>query len=155
MNRKEFVRRVASVMRENNIRKPISDQKQVFHISDNEGNVSDFIIKKSNKGVLFTVDDIDAILDAYISVVEEALKQGDSISIRGFGTLALHYRKARTTKHPDTGESIVIADHYVPKFTSGKDLRICAKIFEMNLNEPHYTYDDIFDDEGGVNIDGD
>lgn len=32
MNRKELVRRIANVMRENNIRKPVSSQKQVFHI---------------------------------------------------------------------------------------------------------------------------
>lgn len=29
MNRKELVRRIANVMRENNIRKPVSSQKQV------------------------------------------------------------------------------------------------------------------------------
>ena len=50
MNKTELIQRVASVMRENNIRKPVSSQKKVFHISDDDGNVSDFVIKKSNKG---------------------------------------------------------------------------------------------------------
>lgn len=155
MNRKELVRRVAGVMRENDTRKPISAQKQVFHISDDDGNTSDFVVKKSDRGVLFTYDDIESVLDAFIAVVEDALKHGDSVSIRGFGTLALHYRKARTTKHPDTGEEVKVSERYVPKFTSGKNLRICAKIFEMALNEGMYDYDDIFNDEGGVDVDGD
>lgn len=60
MNRKELVRRIANVMRENNIRKPVSSQKQVFHISDDEGNTKDFVVKKTDKGVLFTYDDVEA-----------------------------------------------------------------------------------------------
>ena len=155
MNRKELVRRIASVLRDNNIRKPISAQKQVFHISDDEGNTSDFTVKKSDRSVLFTYDDIESILDACIAVIEDALKQGDTINIRGFGSLALHYRKARTTKHPETGEEVPVPGRYVPKFTSGKNLRICAKIFEMGLNDGLYDYNDIFGDGGGAEIDGD
>ena len=63
MNRKELVRRIANVMRENNIRKPVSSQKQVFHISDDEGNTKDFVVKKTDKGVLFTYDDVEAMMD--------------------------------------------------------------------------------------------
>ena len=133
MNRKELVRRVATVMRENNIRKPVSSQKQVLHISDDDGNTSDFVIKKTDKGVLFTYDDVDAIIGACISVVEDAIKHGEHISIRGFGTLALHYRKARKTKHPDTGEAVDVPERYIPKFTYGNELRMCARIFELSL----------------------
>lgn len=153
MNRVELVRKVASLMRDNNIRKPISFQKQVFHISDDEGNVKDFVIKKSDKGVLYTIEDIDAILDSIIEVVEDSLKQGETISIRGFGTLGLHYRKARTTKHPATGEDIKIIERYVPKFTFGNNLRLCAKMFELYLKEnklnvePNPVYDE-YDEEG-------
>lgn len=135
MNRKELVRRTASVMKDNDIRKPVSSPKQVFHISDDEGNTKDFVVKKSNKGVLFTADDVDAIIDACIYVIEDALKHGEHISVRGFGTLALHHRKARTTKHPSTGDPIDIKARYVPKFTFGNDLRLCAKMFELSLTE--------------------
>lgn len=140
MNKKELVRNVASKMREKNIRKTMSAQKKILHISDDEGNTSDFVIKKSEKGALFTCDDIEAIIDSCIDVIEDALKSGDIISVRGFGTLALHFRKARSTKHPDTKEDIEISERYVPKFTSGKDLKICAKIFESSLNDGSYDY---------------
>lgn len=150
MNRKEFIRRVASVMRENNIRKPVSSQKHVFHISDDEGNTKDLVIKKSEKGVLFTNDDIEAMVDTCIAVIADALKHGEPISFRGFGTLALHYRKARKTKHPDTGEDVDVPDRYIPKFTYGKDLRMCARVFELSLADgiKHTTpsFDDILED---------
>lgn len=154
MNRNELVSRIAGLMRDNNIRKPVSAQKQVFHISDDEGHTSDFIIKKSNKGVLFTYEDIDSVLGACISVIKEALKQGEHISIRDFGTLSLHYRKARTTKHPDTKEDIVIPGRYIPKFSYSKDLRMCAKIFELSLAEDISPKDGVrLLDEGGE-VDG-
>lgn len=151
MNRKEFVRRVATVLRENDIRKPVSSHKQVLHISDDDGNTSDFVIKKTDKGVLFTYDDVESIIDTCISVIEDAIKHGEHISIRGFGTLALHYRKARRTKHPDTGEDIEVSERYIPKFTYGNDLRMCAKIFELSLEEGLSTYNesDDSDIEGG------
>ena len=140
MNRKELVRRIASVMRDNNVRKPISYPKQVFHISDDEGNTRDFVIKKSEKNVMFTTDDVDSIIDACIYVIEDALKHGEHISVRGFGTLALHHRKARKTKHPNTGEPVNIEARYVPKFSFGNDLRLCAKMFELSLEEGSLEY---------------
>lgn len=135
MNRKELVRRASNVLRDNNIKKPVYTQKQVLHISDDDGNTKDFVIKKNDTGVVFTTDDIDAIIDACIYVIQDALKHGDSVSIRGFGSLGLHHRKARIAKHPTTGEAVDIEARYVPKFVSGNDLKMCAKIYELSMEE--------------------
>lgn len=135
MNRKELVRHVVDVMRANNIRKPIHSQKHVIHISDDDGNKKDIIIKKNDTGVLFTSDDVESVVDACMCVIKESLKRGEDISIRGFGTLGLHHRKARATKHPKTGESVDIDARYVPKFSFGNDLRMCAKIYELSIND--------------------
>lgn len=152
MNRKELVRRIAAVMRENDIKKPVSFPKQVLHISDDEGNTKDFIVKKSDKSIAFTVDDIEAMMDACLCVTEDALKHGEHISIRGFGTLALHHRKARTTKHPDTGELVDVEARYVPKFTFGNDLRLCAKIYELSLTDGSMLREN--DEEAAVIVHG-
>lgn len=138
MNRKELVRRVSNALRDNNIRKPVCVQKQVLHISDDDGNTKDFVIKKNDTSVAFTADDIDAVIDACIYVIQDALKHGDNVSVRGFGSLYLHHRKARTTKHPTTGEVVDVDARYVPKFVSGNDLKMCAKIYELSMEEkPH------------------
>lgn len=135
MNRKELVKRASNVLRTNNVRKPVHSQKQVFHISDDDGHTKNFVVKNSSANVLYTADDIEAVLDACIYVIQDALKHGDNVSIRGFGSLGLNYRKARATKHPDTGEPVHIDAHYVPKFVFGNDLRKCAKIYELSINE--------------------
>lgn len=153
MNKAEFVQRIAATMRENNIRKPISAQKQVFHISDDEGNKSDFVIRKTDRTVMFTIDDVRNVIDACIAVIEDAMRHGEPIAIHGFGTLALHYRKARRTKHPETGEEVYIADRYVPKFSYGKDLRMCARMFELDLEKEQREPSNYLIDngEGGEN----
>jgi len=135
MNRKELIRRTASLMREKDIRKPVSMPKQVFHISDDEGNTRDFTLRKIDKSVIFTADDVEAIIDSCIEVIMDALRHGEEISIRGFGTLGLKYRKKRSLIHVGTGEQIEMESHYSPKFTSGNDLRTCAKVYEMYLKE--------------------
>lgn len=135
MNKIELVRRVASEMRDGNIRKPISVPKQVFHISDDEGNSKDFILRRVDKKVLYTVEDIEAVIDTCIAVIEDALAHGEPVCVRGFGTLALKYRKARATNSLDTGERIDIDARYVPKFSFGQRLRMCAKLFELSLDD--------------------
>ena len=72
------------------------------------------------------------------------------MSIRGFGTLSLNYRKPRTNKHPVTHEDVEVSGRYVPKFESGKDLKMCAKMYELSLAERLSGYESPdFDEEDG------
>lgn len=135
MNRMELVRRITTVMRENNIRKPITMPKQVFHISDDDGNKKDFIIRKTDKDVLFSVRDVEAVIDTCIRVIADAIQHGEEVSIRGFGTLGVQYRKPRALKHVETGEATVAEARYVPKFYSGNDLRIAAKLYGISVED--------------------
>ena len=135
MNKKELISRVNDTLRNNNIRKPISSPKHVFHLSDDEGNHKDFVVKQTDKSVIYNIKDITAILDACLSVVEDAVKRGEDISIHGFGTLSVQRRAARRTKHPDTGKPVEIDAHYIPKFSFGNTLRRAAKLFELSLDD--------------------
>ena len=49
MNKIDFIKCVSDVLRTNDIKKPVSIPKQVFHISDDEGNSKDFTVKKTDK----------------------------------------------------------------------------------------------------------
>ena len=133
MYRKEFVRLVAEKMRENDIRKPISIPRHVFHISDDEGNKKDFYVKKADKGVLFTADDVNAIVEACLCVIGDSLKRGEKITISGFGTLGLSYHKPKRIVDFTTGEDLIVSGRYLPRFTYGEDLRMCAKVYELSL----------------------
>lgn len=135
MNKKELSSRVAEVLRANNIRKPVSVKKQTFHITDEDGNTADFHIKQQDKNVLYTVDDTANVIDACIAVILDAIKNGEEISIKGFGCLGLHYRAARRTKEPNSGEWCEIEARYIPKFSYGNDLRMAARLYELSHAE--------------------
>lgn len=154
MNKRQLVSRVAEVMRINNVRKPVLLPKKVLHISDDDGNKKDFVVKSSDKNVLFTVDDIDNVVNAVIQVIEESLKIGEPVTVQGFGTLGLKYRKARATKQVGTDEWIDVEARYIPKFSFGNNLRMCAKLYELSLqdlklNEPLPIFDDEEDEDDG------
>lgn len=154
MNRIGLVRAVAAAMREKNIRKIVSSPKHVFHISDDEGNHKNFVVRQTEKGVLFTNDDVEAVLDTCLQVIEEAMKRGEQVSIRGFGSLGLKYRKSRATKKPGTEEWVDVQSRYVPKFAFGNDLRRCAMVYELSLADKQISADlPVFDEDGGDNAD--
>lgn len=146
MVRKDFVKRVVEALHENNIRKPVSSPKQVFHISDDNGNQKDFVVKQTEKTVMYTAPDVENILDAIIQTISEALKSGDTVSIRKFGVFGLKYRKGRSTKLPGDERVYTVESSYLPKFVCGNDLKMAAKTYqllreEQNGGEPLPLFD--------------
>lgn len=135
MNKKEFATSIVNVLKANNVRKPVCIKKHIFHISDDFGNSADFNIKSEDKMVIYTIDDVINILDAGLSVVEEAIKRGEEISFHGYGVLGVHKRAARRVKNVETGEWCDVSARYVPKFTFGNLLRMAAKVYEMSLGD--------------------
>ena len=62
-------------------------------------------------------------LDAMIDSVTDALKEGDSVVLVGFGTFTVRDRAARTGRNPQTGEALQISAAKVPAFKAGKALK--------------------------------
>lgn len=62
-------------------------------------------------------------LDATIAAVTDALKQGDTVTLVGFGSFYVGDRAARTGRNPRTGKNIKINAAKVPKFRAGKGLK--------------------------------
>lgn len=62
-------------------------------------------------------------LDATVAAVKETLKNGDTVSLIGFGTFYVGERAARTGRNPRTGSALKIKAAKVPKFRAGKGLK--------------------------------
>lgn len=151
MNKKEFISRTAELLRQKNIKKSVPGRKEVLHITDDNGNKSDFAVKTSDKTIIFNIDDLTAIFDAFIYIAEDAVKHGEEVAIHGFGALGVRYRLERSTLHPDTGKPCIVEGRYVPKFVAGKNLKTAAKIFELSLNENQKDIPEPYEDD----VDGD
>ncbi len=62
-------------------------------------------------------------LDGMIGAVTQALQEGDTVTIIGFGSFLVRDRAARTGRNPKTGEAIQIAASKSPAFKAGKALK--------------------------------
>ena len=63
------------------------------------------------------------VLESVIETVGNALKDGDQVTLVGFGTFLVRKREARQGRNPRTGETIEIAASNVPSFKAGKALK--------------------------------
>lgn len=70
-----------------------------------------------------TKKDARTALNATIESIQEALSQGDSVGLVGFGTFEVRERAAREGRNPQTGEPMHIPAKNVPVFKPGKRLR--------------------------------
>ena len=65
----------------------------------------------------------DRAVNAVFSAIADALANGETVALTGFGTFTVKKHEARQGRNPRTGESISIAAANVPSFKAGKTLR--------------------------------
>lgn len=67
--------------------------------------------------------DVEAVLNAYLDVIGEALAEENRVELRGFGAFSVRLRAARTGRNPRTGEPVPVEEKAVPFFRTGKEMR--------------------------------
>jgi integration host factor subunit beta len=67
--------------------------------------------------------DGEVIVDTIFDAVIGALKSGDKIEIRGFGSFRIRQRKPRIGRNPKTGAKVDVPAKRVPYFKPSKELR--------------------------------
>lgn len=67
--------------------------------------------------------DGEVIVDTIFDAVIGALKAGDKIEIRGFGSFRIRQRKPRVGRNPKTGAKVDVPAKRVPYFKPSKELR--------------------------------
>ncbi|WP_214484517.1 HU family DNA-binding protein [Bacillus sp. SM2101] len=90
-------------------------------------NKTEFINAVAEKAEL-SKKDASKVLEAVTNSISETLKDGDKVSLLGFGTFEVRERAARKGRNPQTGEEIVIAASKAPAFKPGKELKDAVKI---------------------------
>jgi len=83
---------------------------------------ADLVDKVTALGDL-TRKDGEIIVDTLFESVIGALKSGDKIEIRGFGSFRTRQRNSRIGRNPKTGEKVDVPAKRVPFFKPSKELR--------------------------------
>lgn len=70
-----------------------------------------------------TKADAGRALDGFVEAITQALKDGDTVSLVGFGSFQVKERAARQGRNPQTGATITIEAAKIPSFKPGKALK--------------------------------
>ena len=81
------------------------------------------LVEKIAEQAKLTKVDAERSVNAFINVVTAALKEGEDVTLVGFGTFTTGERAERQGRNPQTGEAITIAAKKVVKFKPGKALK--------------------------------
>jgi len=85
-------------------------------------NKAEFVDAVAAKASLSKTDASTAV-DAVLDCLTDALKNGEQVTLVGFGTYLVRKREARTGRNPRTGEPLQIAASNAPSFKAGKALK--------------------------------
>jgi len=106
---------------------------------------ADLVDRVTSLGDL-TRRDGEIIVETLFDSVIGALKSGDKIEIRGFGSFRTRQRKARTGRNPKTGDKVDVPAKRVPFFKPSKELRDAVNpggrktktVKEVQQIDPHH-----------------
>jgi integration host factor subunit beta len=70
-----------------------------------------------------TRKDSEVIVDTLFDSVIKALRTGDKLEVRGFGSFRVRQRNARVGRNPKTGEKVEVPAKRVPYFKPSKELK--------------------------------
>lgn len=79
-------------------------------------------------------DDVDLtkvkteeVIDKFLEVVMQQVKEGNEVGLVGFGTFRTQNRKERQGRNPQTGDTIKIEASNTPAFRAGKGFKEMLK----------------------------
>jgi integration host factor subunit beta len=81
------------------------------------------LVEEVSKVTELTRKDSEVIVDTLFESVIKALKTGDKLEVRGFGSFRVRQRNARVGRNPKTGEKVEVPAKRVPYFKPSKELK--------------------------------
>jgi integration host factor subunit beta len=81
------------------------------------------LVEEVSKVTELTRKDSEVIVDTLFESVIKALRTGDKLEVRGFGSFRVRQRNARVGRNPKTGEKVDVPAKRVPYFKPSKELK--------------------------------
>ncbi|MBI3091305.1 MAG: integration host factor subunit beta [Candidatus Tectomicrobia bacterium] len=81
------------------------------------------LVEQVAQNINLTKKQTETIINTLFKSITEALRDGDKVELRGFGSFRIRQRDPREGRNPKTGETVQIPAKKVPFFKAGKELR--------------------------------
>lgn len=70
---------------------------------------------------------VSQILEAFTGEIKTTLLEGNSVSMRGFGTFYLKHRAEKTARDMQKNTTIIIPEHHIAAFKPAKEFAVSVK----------------------------
>lgn len=84
--------------------------------------VKDIAVKKG-----IPQKDIQEIVELFMDGIKNSLREGDKVTLMGFGTFEVKHRKEKRGTNPSTKDELIIEAKNVPKFRPCKEFKDLVK----------------------------
>jgi nucleoid DNA-binding protein len=81
------------------------------------------IVKRVAEELGCTISQADAAVEAILATIKEALRQGEPVILRRFGTWHVRAKRARLGRNPKTGAQAAIPARRVVRFVVSQTLK--------------------------------
>jgi len=65
----------------------------------------------------------EAVVKGFMETVKDAMKRGEHIELRGFGSFKVVKRAQRVARNPKTNEEVIVPEQYVPVLKISKEFK--------------------------------
>lgn len=87
------------------------------------------LIKQVAESTGIAICEVRTVIEAALKETVNAVANGKTLYIRGFGTLSPKHYKRKVARNIHKNETIVIAEHYTPHFKPAKSFKNRTKKF--------------------------
>ena len=81
------------------------------------------LIDEVSSALNLTTKESDVIVQSIFGSMVKALRRGEKIEIRGFGSFHTRQRRPRTGRNPKTGQRVAVPAKTIPYFRPSKEVR--------------------------------
>ncbi|MDQ6665987.1 MAG: integration host factor subunit beta [Acidobacteriota bacterium] len=81
------------------------------------------LIEEVSRAMGMTRKEAELVVEIILSAIARALRDGDKVEIRGFGSFHTRQRGPRLGRNPKTGAQVAVPAKRVPHFKPSKELR--------------------------------
>jgi integration host factor subunit beta len=81
------------------------------------------LVEEVSKASELTKKHSEVIVNTVFHSIIDALKHGEKIELRGFGSFRIRQRGSRKGRNPKTGEQVDVPAKKIPYFKPGKELK--------------------------------
>ncbi|MBN1470760.1 MAG: integration host factor subunit beta [Syntrophaceae bacterium] len=85
---------------------------------------NDLIKKLQEELKTYSFKDVTYVVNIIFDSMIDAIKRGERIELRGFGSFEVRERKPRMGRNPKSGAQVQLNERKVPFFKTGKELRL-------------------------------